>query len=155
MDHRQWNEAVDRSLKAAGRDYRVGDILVEERADAYESGESPVIFAKRLKHTLTTDAKPQDQPPVIPVAQHPSVLSDPKYLLDTGVNQRCPICGSTFVKPISKPGTGLSYFGSLQFVVGASLVESVVRQGQPQPYVCGYCEAVFTKGADEPAPIQQ
>jgi hypothetical protein len=76
--------------------------------------------------------------------QHATVLSDPRYLVDTGTGIGCPSCGSTNLVLTEKGGTGLGYFGSLGFVAGMMLVEGLVQNMQKQPITCNYCGVTFT-----------
>lgn len=98
-------------------------------------------------------------PPVMPPAppmpwdlarsrQPQPVLSDPKYLLDTGYGFGCPTCGSRSVQPLPKTsGTGLMYFGSLPTVLamGAvnSLLTGIMQKFESQPFKCSYCQTAF------------
>lgn len=76
--------------------------------------------------------------------QHPTVLGDPRYLLDTGFGIGCPQCGSTNLVNLGKSGTGLSYFGSLGWVLGAMAVESFLMRYQGCTISCNYCGFQFT-----------
>jgi hypothetical protein len=76
--------------------------------------------------------------------QDPSVTRDPRYLVNTGVVEGCPTCGSTNVIAIGKPGTGIGAFGSIGFVLGAALVDAAIQSAQPMVYQCNYCNSQFT-----------
>jgi hypothetical protein len=133
-----WKAEVDKVLIANKKTYRTRDIAEEQLQSAFDSGESPVVFAKR------TDHRGHDKPAVKPpTPQCSAVLNDPKYNLDTGLGFHCPICGSTFIKPVEKSGTGLGYLGGIGWILAASVIESAVRWAQDQPFVCGYCDAGF------------
>lgn len=94
---------------------------------------------------------PVSAPPVVPFdpviaarsRQAQAVLQDPKYLVDTGLGVGCPHCGSANVTLLQKQGTGLGYFGSIQFVLAATLVESAIAARRKQPAQCGYCGSAF------------
>ena len=91
----------------------------------------------------------QTPPPVFPwdearQRQSQTVLDDPKYILDTGFGIGCPQCGSGNLINLGKAGSGLSYFGSLGWVVGMSLVEGFLSQYQGCTISCNYCGYQFT-----------
>ena len=137
-----WLSEVDKILIANKAAYRAKDIDEDQLSEAFNGGESPVIFAKNRTH------KGRPVPviaPIIPVAQFSNVLTDPKYNLDTGTRLHCPVCGSSFIKPLGKPGTGMGYLGSVQWIVAASIFESFIKSAQKQPFLCGYCDATFTE----------
>ena len=141
MNFCDWCAAVDSTLKSNRAAYRTSDIDEAQLQSAFDGNESPVIFAKRTDH-IGKNKTPTPAPK--PIDQSPEVLSDPKYLLDTGLGVHCPICGSTFVRPIEKSGTGLGYLGSIGWVIAGSMVESAIKSAQVQPLACGYCQTVFT-----------
>jgi hypothetical protein len=90
-------------------------------------------------------APPPPTPPWVTAKQrqHPSVLADPKYLLDTGYGIGCPQCGATNISYLGKSGTGLGYFGSIGFVIAASVLDAWVSNYTPGIYQCGYCNQNF------------
>lgn len=141
MTFTDWKASVDTILKQNKVHYRTDVIDEHQMHGAFESGESPVVFAKRSDHQA---ARPKVAEPSVPVPQSAIVLNDPKYNLDTGLGLHCPICGSTFIKPVPKEGTGLGYIGSFGWIMAVTAVESALQYMQNQPYVCGYCEAGFT-----------
>ena len=135
-----WDRAVNDILRKDRRPYKVWDINASDRAAAYEANQSPVLFAKTIPHRKNViQSKPE------PVPQTETVKADPKYQLDTGIGIRCPTCGSTFIKAISKPGTGMGYIGSASWIATTSIIETVVKSMQKQPYLCGYCDSMFTE----------
>jgi len=93
---------------------------------------------------------PPVQPPTITpwdaarMRQHPSVVRDPKYLLDSNYGFGCFRCGSRHLNPVTKPGLGMGFLGPIGVICLISLVEDEVRRYQKQPFECGYCQFVFT-----------
>lgn len=75
--------------------------------------------------------------------QHALVLQDPKYLLNSGIGVLCPQCGSSNLVLVNKQGTGFSFFGSVEWVLAAVVVDSWVQKAQKQPAQCNYCQAHF------------
>lgn len=140
-----WEKTVDEVLRKDRRSYRALNIRLEDRVKAFQSGQSPVIFAKAIPHRRDVVAP---RVIVMPIPQTDAVKNDPKYQLNTGVGLICPTCGSTFIKPISKPGTGLGYLGSVSWIAMTSIIEAAVKTVQKQPYLCGYCDSMFTEPDD-------
>jgi hypothetical protein len=77
--------------------------------------------------------------------QAPQVLNDPRYLLDTGLGMGCPTCGSTNLANRGKAkGTGLMFFGSLAWVLAASVVDSAIARTLSGHLIeCNYCGGSF------------
>jgi hypothetical protein len=108
---------------------------------AFQNGASPVEFIS----SGPPPVKPQflHPTPQPPPDQPEAVKADPRYQLNTGVGCSCPFCGSTNIRVMGKEGSGLGYFGSIPFVVGAMVVESLIQSAQDSVLQCGYCENNF------------
>lgn len=76
--------------------------------------------------------------------QAPVVMTDPKYMLDTGIGIGCPRCGSRNLLILQKTGSGLWFIGSFAWVITMGLLDSMYAHLKSQPFKCNYCEAQFT-----------
>lgn len=149
MSFEDWKNSLRSCLKS--RRLLIAHIDEQEMAEAFADGVSPAIYAQRatVKEAYQPIApySPPSQVERKPFPQSAAVMNDPKYQLFTGFDFVCPICGSSFIKVIGKPGSGLSYWGSLGWVAAGMVFESFLKGIQSQVYQCGYCEATFTQGA--------
>ena len=153
-----WKQAVDRCLKQRGRGVTCVQLDDTVMASAFASGVSPVAFAAQPQ------LPPKSAPPIVPppppapdphfaamvqaaalarARQPAAVQNDPRYLVNTGHDVGCPSCGSTNVAPLGKPGSGFGAFGSIGFVLVASVVEAAIQNAQRTVWQCTYCQNKF------------
>ncbi len=149
MSFQDWYASVDRLLYSRNRGVQARQLDQAALVAAYRAGVPPITFASQPR--LPMQPPP---PPIPPVAapwdiarqrQAPQVLNDPRYLLNTGLCIGCPTCGSTNLANRGKAtGTGLMYFGSIPFVLAASLIDSAIAQGLSGHRIeCNYCGNSF------------
>ena len=148
MEFIQWCDSVDSFLVSRKRGIRLYQIDIDALRDAFHQKVSPVSFATQLTLPMRPPPLPaQTAPPWIDARarQAEQVLNDPRYLLDTGLQMGCPTCGSTNLADVGKAqGTGLMYFGSLSWVLAASVVDRVIAQKISGHQIkCSYCGASF------------
>lgn len=153
MDFRQWCHSVDTFLVSRNRGVRIFQLDPGALQTAFQQKMAPIAFATQVKLPLAPPQTPSPTPPPYPppwvgarARQAAQVLADPRYLLDTGLQMGCPTCGSSNLADIGKAqGTGLMYFGSLAWVLAASVVDHMVAQTLSGHQIqCNYCGASFT-----------
>ncbi|RYG37852.1 hypothetical protein EON81_05370 [bacterium] len=148
MSFDQWLDAIERTIASRKLSFKLLDLDGNKVRQAFDEGVSPVEFATSsdipFRKTVDQTHVPR------PIPQHDAVKSDPKWLLDTGTDLSCPVCGSTFLKFAPKTGTGFGFLGSIGWVVAASAVDSVIASLKEDVLVCGYCESAFPKSKAAP-----
>jgi len=147
-----WYKSVDRFLVSRRRGVRVWELDHGALTAGFGQGTPPAVFATQPTLPIGSPAptQPAQQSGPLPwvVArqrQAVQVLNDPRYLLDTGLGMGCPTCGSTNLANKGKAkGTGLMFFGSLAWVLAASLADSAIAQKLSGHLIeCNYCAATF------------